>query len=148
MEQQFFTNKPFAKNKKGAPSGANIMAMKVESIVFTWFQLTYPEIVEMDYTFEQGKKKICTFSSVFKTNILLAPDKVKNRKTWAREKALEISNLREDEEASELLGKRRKRKGVIVKKNTNKIEQNKKDDIADALLQCQAFKFKYLVGQF
>lgn len=158
LEQQFFTNAPWAKNK--GQGGANMVANRIAEIVYSFFLLTYDSKIEelsvdtsLDYiedSIAKGKKFILNLSSTFKTNILGAPDKLTKpkRKEWSRVKALEICELRGDEEGIALLSGKKKRGEKRISKGKNKLTQNKKDDVSDAMLQCQAMKMKYFIGRF
>lgn len=162
IEQQFFSTFGYSKNRfqKKAGSQANVDAIKVSEIISTWFLSEYPF------------KEVIFFGSNLKTQILGAPWKMTKpqRKRWAVEKSREIYEFRGDRDMIELFllkdrifRKRLNSKEKIEmylktfngKSKDSKIlakrlvkEKQKLDDIADTHLQCQAFKFKYFVGEF
>lgn len=155
IEQQFFRSGPFQRFNKG---GANIDAIKISELVYTWFLTMYPELQEMekaiDIVNKKGsctinvKKGICFFGSTYKTQIMGAPEKMKDkeRKVWAIQKAIEICKQRGDNKILTLLTTDKKR-GEKVKKGENQM-RIKKDDGCDCLVGTQAFKLKYLVACF
>ena len=147
IEQQFFTNAPFARSKKSG--GANIDAIKISEIVCSWFLMTYPtkDIKNLTSFKNIGTDKHIGFlSAPFKTLILGMPNKC-NRKKWAVQKAIEICEIREEKENVEMLTARKKR-GATVKKGKNKVTVNKKDDVCDCILSAQALKMKFFIGKF
>lgn len=120
VEQQYFnTYSPAGKKKYG--SEANVNAIKIAEDLVSWLLLQYPD------------KEVCFFSSNFKTHMLGAPEGLTKpqRKKWSIQTAKRIFELREDEEGISAMT----RKG-------------KKDDVADACTQCQAYKYKKYVGKF
>lgn len=124
IEQQFFNT--FASNGRRVPGGgANVDAIKMGECLFSWFTINFPF------------KEVLFFSSTYKTQILGAPFKLTKpqRKNWAIEKAKEIFNLRGD--CISLITD-------VKKKNSKKVC----DDICDACVQCQAFKYKRFVANF
>jgi len=155
IEQQYFTT--FGKKSSG---GANIDAIKVAETVFMWFLERYPF------------KTITYFGSQFKTQIFGANWKMSKiqRKNWAVEKTKEIYTDRDDKEMQVLfdLAEAVKRKRIKTeervesflnnysvkqddtKELANKIVRDKQklDDISDAFMQAQAFKFRFMVGCF
>lgn len=163
IEQQYFrTFKP--KGGKGGGTEANVDAIKMGELVCGWFLDHYPT------------KTVMYFNSTFKTQIMGAPNGLTKpqRKKWAVEKTREIYELRKDEEMIEifLLKDRLFRKRIPneekiqfyldtfpgVQEDTKRLakqmiqirseDRQKLDDIADALVQCMAFIFKYLVAVF
>ena len=147
IEQQFFTNQPFAKCR--GQGGANISAIKIGEIVYAWFLLTYPEIQELSSlsNFDINKKYICYFGSQNKTQMLGCPSTIRKkdqRKKWAKEKAIEIFLLRNETKYADLLTMRKKR-GDQVEKGKNKLRVNKKDDVSDCLISIQALKLRYFI---
>jgi len=119
IEQQFFNI--YGGGKKKGGGGANMDALKIAELCMCWFMIHYPF------------KQVMSFGSQFKTQMLGAPDKLTKpqRKNWSVEKGREIAEMRKDEELSSFLEKKR---GSV-----------KKDDVCDALIQLQAFKFKHFV---
>ena len=106
-------------------STANVDAIKIGEMVMTWFLINYSD------------REIMSFGAQFKTQMLGAPGSLTKhqRKKWAIEKAKEIFEQRGDEEALEMMTKGKK-------------AGQKQDDVADACVQCQAFKFRHMVGLF
>lgn len=124
IEQQFFNT--FASNGRRVPGGgANVDAIKVAECLFSWISINFPF------------KEVYFFSSTFKTQILGAPYKLTKpqRKKWAIEKAISIFEIRGDD-PDDLR--------IIKKKNSKSVC----DDICDACVQFQAFKFKEFIGKF
>lgn len=161
IEQQFFNATAFGgKKKRGTAAGANVDAIKVGEATFMWFLERYPT------------KEICYFGSQFKTQIFGAPWKMSKpeRKKWATDKAEEFYRLREDKDMANLfdLAEAVKRKRISTEERiqtfkveypcededtqelADKVIRNKQklDDVADAFMQCQAFKFRTMVACF
>lgn len=161
IEQQFFNATAFGgKKKRNTAAGANVDAIKVAEATFMWFLERYPF------------KTICYFGSQFKTQIFGAPWKMSKpeRKKWATDKAEEIYRQREDQEMINLfdLAEAVKRKRITTEERVQSFkdqfpcdgqdtqeladkiirEKQKLDDVADAFMQCQAFKFRTMVGCF
>lgn len=159
IEEQFFRTFR-GKGKKGKGSEANIGAIKLAELVLTWYLDNYPF------------KTTMYFDSTYKTQILGAPVGLSKpqRKAWAVKKCREIYELRDDKEMAEifLLKDRIFRKRITTdekvqfyldtfpgkQKDTKQLakkivtERHKLDDIADAMVQCQAFIFKYFIACF
>lgn len=121
IEQQFF-NIYGGRGQKQKTRGANMDAIKIGELVSTFFLMNYPE------------KEIVIFGSMFKTQMLGAPNKQTKaqRKKWSVEKATELFQMRGDEKMLTVL-------------NTRGI---KKDDMCDAVLQCKAYLLKYRIACF
>lgn len=124
IEQQYF-NVFTGRGKKKSGNGANVDAIKLGEIVMTWFLINFPD------------KIIVSFGAQFKTQILGAPENLTKlqRKKWATEKAKEILSLRGDSEIEEIFKEYKYRKQKI-------------DDICDCIVECQAYKFRNLIGEF
>lgn len=135
IEQQFFN--PRAKSKGG---GANMDAIKIGECLFSWFvDNFYPH------------KIIEYFGSQYKTQLLGAPLRVEDkkggwkpmskqdRKDWSVEKAEEIFLLRGVKDVADMFGS--------AKKGKRKRGQQKMDDVADCVIQCQAYKFKRMIAK-
>ncbi len=168
IEQQYF-NPYRGRTRKGqSPGGANMDAIKLAEVAFTWFLVHYP-FAEITY-----------FSSSFKTQILGAPGGMNKtqRKNWATAKFGELSRTKKDIYVYELyelaaLVKRKrmsseekiqgfvdtyisaiKKAGLPLRDDVMHMAQKivryrqKLDDVADSCLQCQAFKFRRMVGCF
>lgn len=159
IEQQFFNTGGFGQVRK-AGSGANVDAIKLAESLYIWFLDKYPD------------KEITYFGSQFKTQIFGAPWKMTKleRKKWATEKCKDIYNAREDKEMSILfdLAEAVKRKQIKTEERVEEFKNNffvenddtkylsdiiirnkqKLDDIADAMIQCQAYKFRNIVACF
>lgn len=161
IEQQFFNASSFGgKKKRAASSGANVDAIKIAEATFMWFLERYPF------------KTITYFGSQFKTQIFGAPWKLTKpeRKKWAMEKANDFYSLRKDKDMINLfeLAEAVKRKQIKTEKRIKEFkntypcesedserlstkiitEKQKLDDISDAFIQAQAFKFKTMVACF
>jgi hypothetical protein len=124
IEQQYF-NTFTPKGRKTRGTEANVKAIKIAEGVLAWFLINYPER-EIEY-----------FGSQYKTQMLGAPDKLNKpqRKKWSVEKTItDFERLGKDKEL-EHLRKRKKQK-------------QKLDDMCDAYVQCQAYKFRFLIGEF
>lgn len=123
IEQQYF-NTYSGGGRKTNGGGANVDAIKIGENLLSWLLLNF-------------KKETVIFPSMFKTHTLGATDSLTKpqRKRWSDEKAREILSLREDTI------------GIKQLTDTKKAKQ-KTDDICDALLQCQAYIFKFLIGDF
>jgi hypothetical protein len=165
IEQQYFKTwggSKKGKSKKGAGTEANVDAIKIAEATFMWFLNAYPF------------KKIMYFGSQNKTQILGAPIKMTKteRKNWATDKSRNIHELREDYGMMELF----KLNDLVFRKrlNTEKLIEKyistypsekcskdcielvekivryrqKLDDVGDSCVQCQAFKYRYLVAKF
>jgi hypothetical protein len=130
VEQQFFN---IYGGKKKAGCGANIDAIKIGELVLGWLMARYPPILDENNELQEQKQFI-VFGSQFKTQILGAPFKLTKpqRKKWSVQKVAKIMQLRNDEERVEIFTKR----------------GTKKDDMADAMLQCMAYKFRTYIGKF
>lgn len=159
IEQQFFNTTGFG-GKKKAGSGANVDAIKIAEATFMWLLDRYPF------------KTIIYFGSQFKTQIFGAPLKMTKtqRKNWATVKAEEFYRQRCDAEMGTLfdLAEGVKRKRITTEARVqsfkdeypvessdcvdlaNKLirDKQKLDDVADAFMQAQAFKFRAMVGCF
>lgn len=159
IEQQYFN--AFAGGRKRKKAGtANMDAIKIGEGVFMWFLEKFPD------------KEVTYFGSQFKTQILGSPYKMSKteRKKWAEKKAEEIYRNRGDQEMINIFDlcvkvkskrinteeKVRSYMNEFEKSNKHisylaeKIirERQKMDDVADTLVQCQAYKYKYLVACF
>lgn len=158
IEQQFF-NTSFGGKKKGKSSGANIIAIKIAECTFTWFLIKYPN------------KTITYFGSQNKTQLFGAPYMTKDeRKRWATEKAKELYTIRKDqdminvfelsntvkrkqiktEEKVDFFKKTCKCTSIDANELADKIirEKQKLDDISDACIQAQAFKYRTMIACF
>lgn len=160
IEQQFFKTWS-GRSKRSVGTEANVDAIKIAEGVLMWFLNEYP-FKTVDY-----------FGSQNKTQILGAPWKMtKNqRKKWAEDKSREIYELREDYGMVELfaLADRIFRKrldteerirghldtfpddcpedcSVLAERLVR--ERQKLDDVGDACVQCQAFKYRSMVACF
>jgi len=120
IEQQFVSTFT-PRGRKNPTTQANIDAIKIGELVIGWFLMQYPF------------KEIVHYGAQFKTQILGAPNSLNKyqRKKWAVAKATEIFIARSDNEAL------RQMKG-----------KKKQDDVADACIQCQAFKYREMVALF
>ena len=135
IEQQFFNSR-----------GANLDAIKIGECVFSWF-------VDNFYPF----KVIEYFGSQYKTQLLGAPHRIENkhgvwklmskqdRKNWSVEKAEEIFLLRNELSMATMFGNAKK--GNRKKRQHLVFGKHKMDDIADCVIQTQAFKFKKIVAK-
>jgi len=105
----------------------NTMALKLGQHCASYFIFKY-----------WGAKEVVEFPAYHKTQVLGAP-KIKNEKTgrfaamtkperkkWAVERAVTILEERGDMDTLDQI-----------------IEQSKRDDLADVLIQCQSYKFRY-----
>ena len=158
VEQQYF--KTWSGRRKSPGTEANVDAIKIAECLMTWLLCEYP------------LKEILYFGSQNKTQMLGAPwnlDKPQ-RKKWAIEECRRMYEMRMDEDMKELflLEDRvfKKRMNSEEKIQTylktytpisedgklmaEKIVRNRQklDDICDAALQAQAFKFKTMVACF
>lgn len=124
IEQQYFSTFT-PKGRRNKSSEANVKAIKMGEDTLMWFLINYPD------------KEIVYFGSMFKTQILGAPDSLSKsqRKKWSVDKTKEIGELREDQviEVYFLDCKKKKRKA---------------DDGADGCTMCQAYKFRTFIGEF
>jgi hypothetical protein len=128
IEQQFF--KTYSFGKKGKPIGvkgggeANVKAIKIAEDVVMWFLMRYPF------------KEIVMFPSTDKTAMLGAPKGLTKpqRKKWSTEYCTQLFEKRGDDYILDTF------------KRKKKLQKQKLDDMCDAMLQCQAFKFKFLVA--
>lgn len=135
IEQQFYN--PRAKGKGG---GANMDAIKIGECLLSWFVYNFYPYKIIEY-----------FGSQYKTQLLGAPLRVEDskgswrpmskqgRKDWSVEKAEEIFLLRGEDELAQHFG--------CAKKGFRKRGQQKMDDVADCVIQCQAFKFKRMIAR-
>lgn len=127
IEQQYF--KTFSYGKRGKPVNvkgggeANIRAIKISEIVISWFLIHFP------------LKEVIVFPSSDKTETFGAPKNLTKpqRKKWSIEFCTSLFEKREDDYVLDLF------------KRTKKICKQKLDDMCDAMLQCQAFKYRYLI---
>ena len=105
-------------------SKINLPAIKIAQHIYSYFVIRYGMA-----------KKIIEFAAYHKTQVLGAPKVLgkkryqamtkPQRKKWAVTKAIEILQLRGEEDIIEIINSRKKR-----------------DDLADVFLMCQAFKVK------
>jgi hypothetical protein len=147
IEQQFFN--PHAKARGG---GANMDAIKIGECLFSWFLYNYHTFKIIEY-----------FGAQFKTQSLGAPhrrlkmDRKKkyevwkplskqDRKDWSVEKSEEIFLARAEAQPSDkdacleiahMFNK--------AKKGNRKRREQKMDDVADCVVQLQAFKYRKLI---
>lgn len=129
FEQQFFNTYNF----KGAGrfkrakhgTGANVKAIKIAEAALSWFLIHYPS------------KEYVIFSSTHKTQILGAPKKLDkpSRKKWSITQAKKLFEARKDPRS-------------ILRLQRYASRRQKLDDVSDCVLQCQAYKVKYLVGKY
>jgi len=161
IEQQYFNSTSFGNKKKGSASaGANVDAIKIAEATFLWILERYPF------------KTITYFGSQYKTQIFGAPWKLNKmqRKQWAVDQANNYYLLREDTDMINLfeLTEAVKRKQIKTEERILEFKNNypcvtqdgdqlstkiicnkqKLDDISDAFMQAQSFKFKNMVGCF
>ena len=124
VEQQYFSTFSF-KGRRGGGGEANIKAIKVAETLMTWLTVHYPD------------KPIVSYGSHYKTQVLGAPTSLTKpqRKAWSVKKAKEMFSERGDVKAIAVLDACKKKK-------------QKADDVCDAALQCQSFKFRVFVGRF
>ncbi len=157
IEQQYF--KTWSGGRGGTE--ANVDAIKLGEGLLSWLLINYPT------------KIIKTFGSQNKTLMLGAPAGMgkAERKKWAVQKTRKLYEARKDEPMNHLfkLCDSVYRKRVDTEERVNKylkeyptefdndcqtlaemIVKNKQklDDVSDACLQCQAFKFKTMVACF
>uniref|UniRef100_A0A6C0M0Y4 Uncharacterized protein n=1 Tax=viral metagenome TaxID=1070528 RepID=A0A6C0M0Y4_9ZZZZ len=145
IEQQFFNPRCTHKGKD-KDQGANVDAIKLGETCLSWFVDTFYPFKHIEY-----------FGSMWKTTTLGAPQSVyktatrgkdrgvskwvpmskSDRKAWSIEKAMAISELRKDDAMAGMF-----RNGV---RGMRKRGGHKMDDIADCLVQCQAYKFRKLI---
>ncbi len=160
IEQQYFKTWN-GRSKRSAGTEANIDAIKIGEGVLMWFLNEYPF------------KTIEYFGSQNKTQILGAPWRMKKnqRKKWAEKKTREIYVSRGDYGMTELfaLADRIFRKRLNTEERIRNYfdtypkncsedcrvlaeklvrERQKLDDIGDACVQAQAFKFRSMVACF
>lgn len=158
VEQQYF--KTWSGRRKSPGTEANVDAIKIAECLMTWLLCEYPF------------KEILYFGSQNKTQMLGAPwnlDKPQ-RKKWAIEECRRMYEWRKDECMTQLFlledrvyKKRMNSEEKILsflnsytptdedgKLMAEKIVRNRQklDDICDAALQAQAFKFKTMVACF
>jgi hypothetical protein len=165
IEQQYFktwNSSKKGKSKKGAGTEANVDAIKIAESTLMWFLNAYPF------------KEVMYFGSQNKTQILGASGKMNKieRKKWAENKCREIYQLRKDYgmveifKLNDMIFRKRLNTEKIIEKYINMYPSNKcskdcvelsekivrsrqkLDDIGDACVQCQAFKFRYMVAMF
>jgi hypothetical protein len=124
IEQQFFNTFTMRGKKKGGTE-ANVTAIKVAECLVSWLLIHYPTA------------NISFFGSQFKTQTLGCPDKTPKpqRKKWSTAKGREILE-------------RRKETDIISKFDTLASVGQKLDDVCDCIIQCQAWKFREMVGEF
>jgi hypothetical protein len=125
IEQQYFNMTTFgpAGAKKTKGGDANIRAIKIAENVASWFLINFPD------------KDVVFFGSQYKTQSLGAEDGLTKpqRKKWAIDKATDILTKRKDEYALDFM------------KRSKKIAKQKQDDMCDALIQCQAYKYREFI---
>ena len=161
VEQQYF--KTWSGRKKSTRGGteANVDAIKIAEAVVTWILCEYP------------MKEVLYFGSQNKTQILGAPWSLTKaqRKRWASVECRRLYNLRGDKSLIDLfelddrvfkkrLNSEEKIKSYLKTYNSSNSKDGKElaekvvrkrqklDDISDACLQAQAFKFKTMVACF
>lgn len=168
IEQQYFNPYRGAKRKGQNPGGANMDAIKLAEATFIWLLTNYP-FKHITYFSSSYKTQILGATEhMTKTQ----------RKRWATDKFGEISRKKKDVYVSELynleeLVKRKrmnseekiqgfidtftnaiKKAGLRRRKDCKFLaeklvrERQKLDDVSDAALQCQAFKFRTMVACF
>ena len=151
IEQQFFKAPPKGRNPKQRKAEANIQAIRIGEIVYTWFFDNYPF------------KTVKYFGSKYKTQIFGAPYKMTKpqRKVWSTIKAHEIFTEREDQdmmnvyELSEAVKRKRNNTEDKIQKFHNEYpcddeyawgiadnvirNKQKLDDVSDCVVMLQAF---------
>jgi hypothetical protein len=162
IEQQYFKTWS-GRSKRNRGTEANVDAIKIAEAVYMWLLDHFPF------------HKIVYYSSSNKTQVLGAPKKLSKpkRKKWAEKEAREIYRLRQDQGMMEVFALQdrifRKRLDSNVKIQSfidsypfrsdeeenvedcislaEKVvrDRQKLDDIADACLEVQAFKFQNFV---
>lgn len=160
IEQQYFRTWS-GRSKRSAGTEANVDAIKMAEATFMWFLNEFPF------------RDVVYFGSQNKTQILGAPWKMTKtqRKKWAEKKAEEIYHLRSDEGMIELFALRDRifRKRINTEEKVQSFlsslpkkypkdcyqlaeklvrERQKLDDVGDACVQCQAYKFRSMVALF
>lgn len=163
IEQQFF--RTWSGGKRSAGTEANVDAIKIGEAVIMYLLDNYPF------------KEVSYFGSQNKTQILGAPWKMSKpqRKKWAVDKAEEIYRLRGDEDMVQVydLKDRVFRKRINTEEKFQEFldtfsgkskdskclarqilggcvggEKQKMDDVADVVVQLQAYKYRTFVAQF
>lgn len=124
VEQQFMSTFTPA-GRKNPSTQANIDAIKIGELVMAWILTQYPF------------KEVVHYGSQFKTQTLGAPNSLTKpqRKKWSIEKAKAIFEARNDTEALDQM-------------TASKKGGQKQDDVADACIQCQSYKFREMVAMF
>lgn len=104
----------------------NVTAIKVQEALNSWLLINISDA------------NVILFPAAFKTQMLGAPDKLAKpqRKKWSIEKAKEIFTLRGDKET------------LQEYEDIKTSRKQKLCDISDCVIECQAFKLKYFVGNF
>lgn len=102
-------------------TGANVVAIKIAQTIYTWFLLKYPD-TSVEY-----------YNGAFKTNTLGAPSGINKaqRKKWSTDKAIEILNIKGDNDAIEYMKSLRK-----------------KDDVADCITMGNAYVYNRYINKF
>jgi len=126
IEQQYFNTYSGGVGGAGRkkPGGeANVTAIKLAECLLTWLLLMYPE------------KEIIVFSSMYKTHILGAPEDLTKpqRKKWTVDRFTTVLEEKNDAYTLDEF------------KRYKKLKKQKIDDMADAALQCQSYKYKKYV---
>lgn len=124
IEQQYFNIT--SRGNRGQGSGANVDAIKLAECCLCYFLTMYHSF-----------KEICYFGSMYKTQILGAPDKLTKdqRKKWSVEKGIDILTKRGDTFAIDLINNYKNAKG----------KKQKQDDVFDCIIMCQAYKFRTMI---
>lgn len=164
IEQQYFKTWSGGRKRgtnRSPGTEANVDAIKIAECLMTWLLCEFP------------LKEVCYFGSQNKTQILGAPWNLSKiqRKRWASEECRRLYNLRNDKSLVDLfiledlvyrkklssenkiqyfLGKydsKNSEDGISLAEKVVRKRQ-KLDDISDACLQAQAFKFKTMVACF
>lgn len=161
VEQQYFhTYQPNSKHKS-AGTEANVIAIKIGEALSSWLTITFPD------------KPVTYFPASNKYMILGAPSGMtasERKGFWSPTKAEEIYKDRNDihmnkfyEIAKKYKGTRKTEKNIcsglemlyddcpddIYDLTELYLEKRQKfDDFSDAIIQCQAYKFKKYVGKF
>lgn len=160
IEQQYFKTWS-GRSKKNRGTEANVDAIKIGECVMTWFLSEFP-FAEVEY-----------FGSQNKTQILGAPWSMTKtqRKKWAETKARDIYEYRQDYGMMELfkLQDRIFRKRLNTEEKIQEFlktvpdgvpedclclaeklvrERQKLDDVGDACVQCQAYKYRRFIACF
>lgn len=136
IEQQYHNPMARRKGKKNDGGESNMGAINMAEDIYFWFVEHFPEIEVVSFGAMWKTTTLGMPESIFVKGEWVRPDKP-YRKEWAIVKSEEISRLRGDTRNENFFHNGRKE---YRKRGSQKL-----DDIADCVIQAQAFKYRHFI---